>query len=77
VRAVLVTPDHIIAEVYAGRCTAPDALGVRPAEAAVWEESTLSVTGSREEHWSGLGHYPHEEQPERTVRLVREWAGTV
>ena len=44
------------------------------AEAAAWERGTLHVRGSRVDHWPGTGHYLHEEHPERTVRLVQEWA---
>lgn len=94
VRTMLGTPDHVIAQAYAGMYTAPDAVGVRPhsetylrrrtqpaltvwtsAEAADWERSTLRVPGSRVDHWPGVGHYLHEEQPERTVRLIEDWAG--
>ncbi|OXY92855.1 alpha/beta fold hydrolase [Streptomyces diastatochromogenes] len=44
------------------------------AEAAAWERTTLRTSGSRVDHWPGFGHYVHEEQPERTVRLIEEWA---
>jgi len=44
------------------------------AEAAVWERGLFHTRNSRVEHWSGTGHYLHEERPERTVRLIREWA---
>ncbi|MDT7846711.1 alpha/beta fold hydrolase [Streptomyces justiciae] len=93
IRTVLGTPDHVIAQAYAGMYTDPQAVGVRPyseaylrrrscpaltvwasAEAAEWERGTLRVSGSRVEHWPGVGHYLHEERPERTVRLLREWA---
>ncbi|WP_327743448.1 alpha/beta hydrolase [Streptomyces europaeiscabiei] len=93
VRTVLGTPDHVIAQAYAGMYTDPDAVGVRPhseaylrhraqpaltvwtsAEAAVWERGTLHVPGSRVDHWPDSGHYLHEEHPERTVRLVEDWA---
>lgn len=93
VRTMLGTPDHVIAQAYAGMYTAPDAVGVRPsseaylrqrtqpaltvwtsAEAARWERTTLHVPGSRVDHWPGAGHYLHEEHPEHTVRLIREWA---
>ncbi|MET7571748.1 alpha/beta hydrolase [Streptomyces sp. NPDC005492] len=93
VRTILGTPDHVIAQAYAGMYTDPEAVGVRPhseaylrrrtqpaltvwtaAEMAAWERSTLHVTGSRVEHWPGVGHYVHEERPEDTVRLIREWA---
>ncbi|MEW2399442.1 alpha/beta hydrolase [Streptomyces sp. NPDC046862] len=95
VRAMLGTPDHVIAQAYAGMYTDPGAVGVRPhsetylrrrtrpaltvwtsAEAAAWERTTLRVPGSRVDHWPGPGHYVHEEQPERTVRLIEEWATT-
>ncbi|MEV6484008.1 alpha/beta hydrolase [Streptomyces sp. NPDC051576] len=93
VRTMLGTPDHVIAQAYAGMYTDPEAVGVRPhseaylrrrtqpaltvwtaAEMATWERSTLHVTGSRVEHWPGVGHYLHEERTEDTVRLIREWA---
>ncbi|MEV7085453.1 alpha/beta hydrolase [Streptomyces sp. NPDC093085] len=93
VRTLLGTPDHVIAQSYAGMYTEPGAVGVRPyseaylrrrtrpaltvwtsAEAAAWERSTLRVPGSRVDHWPRTGHYLHEERPERTVRLIREWA---
>ncbi|MCI3278388.1 alpha/beta fold hydrolase [Streptomyces cylindrosporus] len=93
VRTMLGTPDHVIAQAYAGMYTEPGAVGIRPhseaylrrrtrpaltvwtaAEPAAWERSTLHVTGSRVEHWPGIGHYLHEERPEDTVRLVLEWA---
>jgi pimeloyl-ACP methyl ester carboxylesterase len=92
VRTMLGTPDHVVAQAYAGMYTDPGAVGVRPhseaylrrrtrpaltvwtsAEAADWERSTLHVPGSRVDHWSGVGHYLHEEHPERTVRLVHDW----
>lgn len=44
------------------------------AEAAGWERGTLRTPDSRVEHWAGAGHYVHEEQPERTVRLIGDWA---
>jgi pimeloyl-ACP methyl ester carboxylesterase len=93
IRTMLGTPDHVIAQTYAGMYTDPDAVGVRPhsetylrrrtqpaltvwtsAEAAHWERSTLHVPGSRVDHWPGVGHYLHEEHPERTVRLIQDWA---
>ncbi|MDX5567782.1 alpha/beta hydrolase [Streptomyces sp. ID05-04B] len=93
VRAMLGTPDHVVAQSYAGMYTDPGAVGVRPhseayllrrtqpaltvwtsAEAATWERGTLRVPGSRVDHWPDSGHYLHEEHPERTVRLVRDWA---
>lgn len=59
------------------RCRTRPALTVwTSAEAAEWERTTLHVTGSRVDHWPGVGHYLHEERPEPTVRLVREWADT-
>ncbi|MFD3503249.1 alpha/beta fold hydrolase [Streptomyces sp. NPDC058678] len=92
VRTMLGTPDHVIAQSYAGMYTDRDAVGVRPrseaylrrrtqpaltvwtsAEAARWERGTLHVPGSRVDHWPGVGHYLHEEHPERTVRLVQDW----
>nr|WP_319213152.1 alpha/beta hydrolase [Streptomyces sp. ME02-8801-2C] len=95
IRTMLGTPDHVVAQTYAGMYTDPEAVGVRPhseeylrrrirpaltvwtsAEAAAWEETTLHMPGSRVEHWPGVGHYLHEEQPERTVRLIRRWAET-
>lgn len=88
-RTMLGTPDHVISQAYAGMYVGPDAIGVRPlteaflrlrtqpaltvwtsAEAAAWEEGTQR---SRVEHWPGVGHYVHEEQPARTLRLIREW----
>ena len=96
IRTMLGTPDHVIAQAYAGMYTDPEAVGVRPsseaylrrrthpaltvwtsAEAADWEKSTLHVSGSRVEHWPGVGHYLHEEQPQRTEQLIRAWADTV
>ncbi|MFJ9566916.1 alpha/beta fold hydrolase [Streptomyces fuscichromogenes] len=93
VRTVLGTPDHVIAQAYAGMYTDPDAVGIRPyseaylrrrthrsltvwtsAEAAAWERGTLHVPGSRVDHWPDTGHYLHEEHPERTVRLIQDWA---
>ncbi|MDC0768961.1 hypothetical protein [Streptomyces sp. HD] len=90
---MLGTPDHVIAQAYAGMYTAPGAVGVRPhseaylrrrtrpaltvwtsAEAAAWERSTLHLPGSRVDHWPGIGHYLHEEQVERTIRLIAEYA---
>ncbi|RRR71509.1 alpha/beta fold hydrolase [Streptomyces sp. RP5T] len=44
------------------------------AEAADWERSTLHVPGSRVDHWPGVGHYLHEEHPERATRLIEQWA---
>ena len=44
------------------------------AQTATWERGTLHVPGSRVEHWPDTGHYLHEEHPERTVRLVEDWA---
>lgn len=89
VRTMLGTPDHVIAQAYAGMYTDPGAVGVRPhseaylrrrtrpaltvwtsAEAAAWERSTLHIPGSRVDHWPGTGHYLHEEQVERTIRLI-------
>ena len=93
VRTMLGTPDHVVAQAYAGMYTDPGAVGVRPhseaylrrrpqpaltvrtsPEAAVWERGTLHAPGSRVEHWPGTGHYLHEEHPQRTVRLIRDWA---
>ncbi|MFJ9898152.1 alpha/beta fold hydrolase [Streptomyces sp. NPDC091280] len=95
IRTMLGTPDHVVAEAYAGMYTDPDAVGVRPrseaylrqrtrraltvwtsAEAAAWERGTLHVPGSRVDHWPDTGHYLHEEHPERTVRLIRDWTAT-
>ncbi|MFJ9709538.1 alpha/beta fold hydrolase [Streptomyces sp. NPDC101234] len=92
IRTMLGTPDHVIAQAYAGMYTDPDAVGIRPhseaylrdrtqpaltvwssAEPAAWERDTLHVPGSRVDHWPDTGHYLHEEHPERTVRLVRDW----
>ncbi|QNP75164.1 alpha/beta hydrolase [Streptomyces roseirectus] len=92
VRTMLGTPDHVIAQAYAGMYTDPGAIGIRQhteahlrrrtqptltvwtsAEAAAWEQAHLHVPGSRVEYWPGVGHYAHEEQPERTVRLIEEW----
>ncbi|MFD9327702.1 alpha/beta fold hydrolase [Streptomyces sp. NPDC060065] len=94
VRTMLGTPDHVIAQAYAGMYTDPGAVGIRPhseaylskrtqpaltvwtsAAAAAWERTTLHVPGSRADHWPGLGHYLHEEQPERTVQLIAAWSG--
>ncbi|WP_329341671.1 alpha/beta hydrolase [Streptomyces sp. NBC_00663] len=93
IRTMLGTPNHVIAQAYAGMYTDRDAVGIRPhseaylrrrtqpaltvwtsAEAADWERSTLHVPGSRVDHWPGVGHYLHEEHPERTVRLIQERA---
>ncbi|MFJ9629730.1 alpha/beta fold hydrolase [Streptomyces sp. NPDC101175] len=95
IRTMLGTPDHVVAETYAGMYTDPDAVGVRDrseaylrqrtrraltvwtsAEAAAWERGTLHVPGSRVDHWPDTGHYLHEEHPERTVRLIRDWTAT-
>ncbi|MHC5904228.1 alpha/beta fold hydrolase [Streptomyces sp. S6] len=92
IRTMLGTPDHVIAQAYAGMYVDPGAIGVREhtevhlgrrthpaltvwtsAEAAEWERGCLGTSGSRVEHWAGVGHYVHEEQPERTVRLIEEW----
>lgn len=43
-------------------------------EFAGWERTVTHVFGSRVEHWPDSGHYLHEEHPDRTVRLIREWA---
>ncbi|MFF1299544.1 MULTISPECIES: alpha/beta fold hydrolase [unclassified Streptomyces] len=96
IRTLLGTPDHVIAQAYAGMYTGPEAVGVRPSseaylrhrthpaltvwtssEAAAWEETTLHVNGSRVEHWPGVGHYLHEEQPQLTEQLIRKWADTM
>lgn len=93
IRTVLGTPDHVIAQAYAGMYTDPGAVGIRPhseaylrcrtqpaltvwtsAEAAEWERRHLHVPGSRVDHWPATGHYLHEERPERTIALIREWA---
>ncbi|MFG2376487.1 alpha/beta fold hydrolase [Streptomyces sp. NPDC048504] len=93
VRTLLGTPDHVIAQAYAGMYTDPGAVGIRPyseeylrrrpqpaltvwtsEEAAAWERTTLHVPGSRVEHWTGTGHYLHEERAERTNRLLEDWA---
>lgn len=94
-RTLLGTPDHVIAQAYAGMYTDPGAVGIRAhseaylrrrphlaltvwtsAEAAEWERNTLHVPGSRVELWPGVGHYLHEECPDRATRLIREWSGT-
>ncbi|WP_367318809.1 hypothetical protein [Streptomyces sp. HUAS ZL42] len=62
---------------YLRRRTRPALTVWTSAEAADWENSTLHVTGSRVEHWPGVGRYLHEERPERTVRLIREWSDAV
>ncbi|UIX29222.1 alpha/beta fold hydrolase [Streptomyces sp. GQFP] len=93
IRTMLGTPDHVIAQSYAGMYTEPGAVGVRPhseaylrrrtqpaltvwtsAEATAWERGTLHTPGSRVDHWPGTGHYLHEEHPERTIGLLRDWA---
>lgn len=93
---MLGTPDHVIAQAYAGMYTEPDAVGLRPhseaylrrrlrpaltvwtsAGAAAWERSTLHVPGPRVDQWPGVGHYLHEERPERSTRLIAEWADSV
>ncbi|MFI1568932.1 alpha/beta fold hydrolase [Streptomyces sp. NPDC020490] len=61
-------------EAYLRRRPQPALTVWTSAEAAVWERTTLHVTGSRVEHWPGVGHYLHEEQPGRTVRLIEAWA---
>jgi hypothetical protein len=33
------------------------------------------VPGSRVEHWPRTGHNLHEERLNRTIRLLRDWAG--
>jgi len=93
VRTMLGTPDHVIAQSYAGMYTDPGAVGIRPhseqylrrrpqpaltvwtsEEAAAWERGTLHVPGSRVDHWADTGHYLHEERPEHTIRLLKDWA---
>ncbi|MGW1675630.1 alpha/beta fold hydrolase [Streptomyces sp. NPDC002324] len=93
IRTMLGTPDHVVAQAYAGMYTDTGAVGARPhseaylrhrpqpaltvwtsAGAAEWERGTLRVPGSRVEHWPHTGHYLHEERPERTIRLIRDWA---
>ncbi|WP_105968126.1 alpha/beta fold hydrolase [Streptomyces geranii] len=91
IRTMLGTPDHVIAQAYAGMYTDPGAVGIRPrseeylrlrtqpaltvwtsSEAAAWERT--AAPGSRVEHWPATGHYVHEERPENTIGLIREWA---
>ncbi|MFB6850230.1 alpha/beta fold hydrolase [Streptomyces sp. NPDC056373] len=43
-------------------------------EAADWEHGVPAAAGSSVQYWAGTGHYLHEEQPERTVALIREWS---
>jgi len=93
-RTMLGTPDHVVAQAYAGMYADPGAVGLRPHsemylrrrpqpaltvwtsdEAAAWERGCLHVPGSRVDHWPGTGHYLHEEQVGRTIRLLRDWAG--
>ncbi|KUO05533.1 alpha/beta fold hydrolase [Streptomyces caeruleatus] len=64
-------------EVYLRRRVQPALTVWTSAEAADWERSTLHVPGSRVEHWPGVGHYLHEEHPERATRLIRQWADPV
>ncbi|WDV56250.1 alpha/beta hydrolase [Streptomyces coeruleorubidus] len=64
-------------EAYLRRRAQP-ALTVRTsAEAAAWERDNLTVPGSRVDHWPDSGHYLHEEHVERTIQLLRDWAGRV
>jgi pimeloyl-ACP methyl ester carboxylesterase len=44
------------------------------AEAAEWERGVPVAAGSSVQHWPETGHYLHEERPDRTIRLIREWA---
>jgi pimeloyl-ACP methyl ester carboxylesterase len=64
-------------ERHLSRRTQPALTVWTSAEAAAWERGTLHVPGSRVEHWPGTGHYLHEERPERTLRLIEDWAGPV
>ncbi len=43
---------------------------------ADWERTTLHAPKSRVEHWPDTGHYLHEEQPDRAVRLIEDWAAS-
>ncbi|MEU6182221.1 alpha/beta fold hydrolase [Streptomyces coeruleorubidus] len=64
-------------EEYLRRRTQPALTVWTSAEAAAWERGTLTVPGSRVDHWPDSGHYVHEEHVERTIRLLRDRAGPV
>jgi pimeloyl-ACP methyl ester carboxylesterase len=64
-------------EAYLRRRTQPALAVWTSAEAAAWERGTLTVPGSRVDHWPDSGHYVHEEHVERTIRHVRDWADRV
>jgi pimeloyl-ACP methyl ester carboxylesterase len=66
-------PPH--SEAYLRRRTQPALTVWTSAEAAEWERRHLHAPGSRVDHWPATGHYLHEERPERTIALIREWAG--
>jgi pimeloyl-ACP methyl ester carboxylesterase len=93
VRTILGTPDHVIAQTYAGMYTEPDAVGLRPRSEAylksrrcpavtVWSPAEFAAWeraagGQHVEHWPGVGHYLHEERTEDTVRLIDTFASTL
>ncbi|WP_405539603.1 alpha/beta hydrolase [Streptomyces sp. NBC_00075] len=60
-------------ETYLRRRPCPALTVWTSAEAADWERATLRVPGSRVDHWPDTGHYLHEEHPDRTVGLIRDW----
>ncbi|GAP50540.1 hypothetical protein [Streptomyces azureus] len=64
-------------EAYLRRRTQPALTVWTSAEAAARERGTLTVPGSRVDHWPDGGHYLHEEYVERTLRLPRDRAGDV
>jgi hypothetical protein len=64
-------------EEYPRRRTQPALTVWTSAEAAAWERGTLTVPGSRVDHWPDSGHCVHEEHVEWTIRLLRDRAGRV
>ncbi|MFJ8019345.1 alpha/beta fold hydrolase [Streptomyces sp. NPDC096311] len=63
-------------EAYLSRRPCPALTVWTSAEAAQWERGTLRVPGSRVDHWTGTGHYLHEEHPDRTIALIRAWTAS-